>query len=67
MKLDVGPKIDEPNEETVVRAEYAVEQLRAQIDDLAGRRDFYGRTGVELQWERGQISTVRPTAAATVK
>jgi len=61
---DFGTKINTVAGETVSLLEQAERAFRAQLG--AAGTDFFGRTGIEIVWQAGQVVTVRPRVEQTV-
>ena len=57
--MDFGPKICAVTGETVNLARQAEERLRAML--AAAGTDFYGETGIRIEWRGGQIRRVLQT------
>jgi len=61
---DFGPKINAVAGETASLLGQAEQAFRAHL--AAAGTDFFGRTGIEIVWQAGQVVTVRPKVEQVV-
>lgn len=61
---DFGPRMHAVAGETAGLLEQAEQAFRSHFG--AAGTDFFGRTGIEIVWQAGQVITVRPRVEQVV-
>ena len=64
-KIDLGVKTHEVNPDTIGRVEQASDAVTRYAEAIAGR-EFWGKSGVMLHWQNGQVVRVTPIFEQTI-